>query len=169
LDVNTTDTLQPGKQVYPNYAIVPQDSSRYSKITEKLARYFGPPGPTMEDRGKKGVQISVVQAIEIVRLIKTKSENTWRDRTIDAVIDKIASKFGNKITLKFRTAKRSVGEDGFMASGTLSGLEDEDAKNGQIPTLWIMDVETTEGGKKFMYPTFVIPRKLDKLLMFNRG
>lgn len=174
LDVNTTDTLQPGKQVYPNYIIVPQDLAPYSKIVQQLAAHFGPPGPSMEKRGKEGAEISVVEAANLVKLIKTRSENTWSDRTIDAVVKTVAGKFGNRITLRSRTAKRTVREDGFMSTGALSGDEYENARNENVPTLWIIDAESTEDsfcgkGKKFMYPTLVIPDRLPKLIMFNRG
>src|SRR5260370_21754374 len=140
----------------------------------KLNGHFGPPGPGMEEKGKKGVTISVNEAVDLVQLIKTKSENTWQDKTIDAVVRKVAAKFGNKIALKFRSAERLVREEGFMSTGTLSGTEYENARKDTIPTLWIMTVESVEGsfcgkGKRFMYPTFVIPDGLPKLLMFNPG
>jgi Z1 domain-containing protein len=174
LDVNTTDTLRPGMQVYPNYVVVPQNPAAYSKLMAKLNSRFGPAGPSMEEKGKKGVTISVDEAVDLVQLIKTKSENTWRDKTIDAVIRKVAGKFGNKVTLRFRSADRLVREEGFMSTGTLSGDEYHNAGEESIPTLWIMSVESAEGsfcgkGKRFMYPTFVIPNGLPKLLMFNRG
>jgi len=174
LDVNTTDTLRPGMQVYPNYVVVPQNPAAYSKLMGKLNAFFGPSGPAMEEKGKKGVTISVEDALAFVRLIKTKSENTWRDKTIDAVIRKVAGKFGNRIALKFRSAERLVREKGFMSTGTLSGDEYQSAANEPLPTLWIMSVESADGsfcgnGKRFMYPTFVIPRGLPRLLMFNRG
>jgi hypothetical protein len=174
LDVNTTDTLQPGMQVYPNYVIVPQKATDYSKMMSKLNTRFGPSGPSMEVNGKKGVKISVNEAVDLIKHMKTKSKNTWRDKTIDAIVRKVTTKFGNKIMLKFRAAKRLVREEGFMSTGTLSGTEYETARNGDIPTLWIMAVESIQGsicgtGKKFMYPAFVIPKKLPKLLMFNRG
>lgn len=174
LDVNTTDTLRPGMQVYPNYVVVPQNAAAYSKLMAKLSAHFGSAEPSIEEKGKKGVIISVNEAVDLVQLIKTKSENTWRDKTIDAVIRKVAGKFGNRIALKFRSAERLVREEGFMSTGTLSGTEYENAGKESIPTLWIMSVESTEGsfcgkGKRFMYPTFVIPNGLPKLLMFNRG
>ncbi len=174
LDVNTTDTLQPGKQVFPNYVITPQDAKTYSKIEQLLSAHFGAPGSFAESKGKVGVKISVAQAIRLVKPIKTKSENTWRDKTICAVIERVASEFGNHINLKFRKAERAVGEGGFISTGTLSGTEYENAKNDATPTLWIMAVESAEGsfcgkGKRFMYPTFVIPNKLPKMLIFNKG
>jgi hypothetical protein len=173
LDVNKTDTLRPGMQVYPNYVAVPQNATAYSKLMAKLNSHFGPAGPSMDERGKKGVEISVGEAIGLVGLIKTKSENTWRDKTIDAVIGKVASKFGGRVNLKFRSAERSVRDEGFMSTGTLSGDEYQNATREPIPTLWIMSVESAEGsfcgsGKKFMYPTFVIPSALRKLLVFSR-
>lgn len=174
LDVNKTDTLRPGMQVYPNYVVVPQNAASYSKLMATLNTRFGPVGPSMEERGKKGVTISVAEAIGLVRLIKTRSENTWRDATIDAVIGKVASKFGGRVNLKFRYAERLVREEGFMSTGTLSGDEYRSSTEEPIPTLWIMSVESAEGsfcssGQKFMYPTFVVPKALRKLLIFNRG
>jgi hypothetical protein len=174
LNVNTTDTLRPRMQVYPNYVIVPQNQTAYSKLMSRLNGFFGPSGPPMEEKGKKGVTISINDALDLVQLVKTKSDNTWRDKTIDAVIRKVAGKFGNRVALKFRSAQRLVREEGFMSTGTLSGTEYENAVKDNVPTLWIMSVETAEGsfcgkGTLFMYPTFVIPNALPKLVMFSRG
>lgn len=174
LDVNTTDTLEPGKQVYPNYIVVPQVPAAYERIMAVLEKHFGRRGPSMEKKGKRGVIISGTEAGTLASLVKTRSENTWRDNTIDAVVEKVAGKFGRKVQLKFRKAKRFIPDDGFISTGTLSGTELESARGASLPTLWMMAVESTEGsacgtGRKFIYPTFVIPGKLRKLLMFNRG
>lgn len=174
LDVNSTDTLRPGMQVYPNYVLVPQKPAAYSKLMARLSARLGPLGAGMEEKGRKGVVISANEAADLVGLIRTKSENTWRDRTIDAVIKKVAEKFGNRVALKYRSAKRKIPEEGFMSTGTLSGDEYEKARSESMPTLWVMSVETVDGsfcsaGEKFIYPTFVIPERLPKLLMFNRG
>jgi hypothetical protein len=174
LDVNTTDTLLPGKQVYPNYVIVPQNAAAYAQVQAKLRAHFGDTASAMKNKGRVGVLIPIDEALELVKLIKTKSQNTWRDATIDAVIERVAHEFGDQVMLKFRTADRLIREEGFMSTGTISGPEDQTAKAGNIPTLWIMEVKSAEKsfcgtGKKFMYPTFVIPNALPKLLMFNRG
>lgn len=174
LDVNTTDTLLPGKQVFPNYIILPQSSTIYSKVEQQLAVHFGPAGPAMEAKGRSGKKISATDAVNLIKPLKTKSENTWSDKTIGAVIRKVASELGDQINLKFRKAERTVSENGFISTGTLSGLEYDAARNEETPTLWVMAVETTAGsfcgeGKKFMYPTLVIPNKLPKLLMFSRS
>lgn len=173
LDVNTTDTLEPGKQIYPNRIIIPQKSGSYSKIKTELLSRFGS-DILMEANGKIGTTITVDKAVELVKLIKTKSDNTWRDKTIDAVIHRVASEFNNEVALKFRHAKRTLREEGFMSTGTLSGAEYDSAKAAHTPTLWIMEVEIESGdvsgkGYKFMYPTFVIPDSLPRLLMFNKG
>jgi len=172
--VNTTDTLNPGKQVYPNFVIVPQRPSAFAKVLQKLEEHFDCQEEALEEKGRIGVIVAAARAVELVALIKTKSDNTWRDKTIQAVIKKIAGKFQNRVLLRFRSANRFVGDDGFFSTGVLSGPEDAEAKAADSPTLWIVLVETKArssvgGGKKLMYPTFVIPRKLEKLLMFSRA
>src|SRR5271156_845111 len=72
-------------------------------------------------------------------------ENAWRDATIGAVIEKIASKFGGRVLSRFRSAERLVKDEGFMSTGTLSGDEYQSATEKSIPTLWIMSVESSEG------------------------
>jgi hypothetical protein len=78
------------------------------------------------------------------------------------------------LTLRFRTADRTVRENGFISTGTLSGDELTDARAAALPTLWIMAARTTDrsavgGGLAFMYPTLVIPDNFPRLFMFNRG
>jgi hypothetical protein len=174
LSVNTADTLNPGKQVYPNIVTVPQPPSVFSKVLLKLEGYFDRNAEELEEVGREGVIISGKAAMELVSFIKTKSDNTWRDRTIPAVVEKIAGKFKKQVMLKFRSASRAVDKEGFFSTGVLSGPEYDEAKAASLPTLWIVAVETKAEsavgfGKKFMYPTFVIPGKLEKLLMFSRS
>ena len=173
LDVNKTDALIPGMQIYPNFIVLPQKKQARTSIRSKLQAHLGH-GSHLERRGKSGVKISVQEALSIVSAIKTRSRNTWRDATIEAVVKRVAREFGNEVMLKFRSARRTIAKDGFISTGTLSGDEFQTAKSEKMPTLWIIDVESTEqsgagGGLNFMYPTFVIPDSLPKLLIFNKG
>lgn len=177
LDVNKTDTIFPGMHIYPNYIGVPQNQRTYNKILGTLQGHFGT-APGTEDElqklGQSGVEISAQDAIALAKMIKTHSKNTWRDKTIGAIIDKVAVDFGGKISLKFRTAERSVREGGFIPTGTLAGDALSEARGASLPTLWIMAVRSKQdslccAGEKFMYPTFVIPQSFQKLYMFNRG
>lgn len=177
LDVKKVDTLSPGKQIYPNYIVLPQPPHVYAKVLGLVRGHLGFTNETeaqMHARARDNVTVDPDQAAAIIRHIKTKSKNTWRDGTIADVIRKVAEKFDDEILLRFRTAERRVGLDGFLSTGTLSGLEQTQARAAQIPTLWIMAVTTTQGsavgvGVKFMYPTLVIPNALPALFMFNRG
>jgi hypothetical protein len=177
LDVTNIDTLQPGMQVYPNYVTFPQDSRAYQRVLDLLRRRFHLPAASvseLEAVGPAGVEIGANEACDLVEPIRTGSRNTWRDRTINSIIKKVAASFGNRVTLRFRTARRRVREGGFISTGTLSGDELSSARAANTPTLWIMAVKTGEGSEvganlDFMYPTLVIPDSLPRLFMFNRG
>jgi len=128
----------------------------------------------MEDRGKQGVTINYSLAAALVKPIKTHSRNIWRDHTISEVIRRVASKFHGNVMLRFRTAERTVGDEGFISTGTLFGGEFQAAQQLNMPTLWVMSVTTLAGssvggGHRFMYPTFVIPDSYPNLFMYNRG
>ena len=129
----------------------------------------------MEDRGKQGVRINHLLATTLVKPIKTRSRNIWRDNTISEVIRRVATKLDGNVMLRFRTAERTVGDEGFLSTGALFGGEVTTARQLDIATLWVMAVTTTAGSagggglSLFMYPTFVIPDRYPKLFMFNRG
>lgn len=177
LDVKKTDTLSPGKHIYPNYIEVPQRRSSYDKILGLLRGHFGFTNETedqMDGRAPANVTVDIDEAIALIRPIKTKSKNTWRDGTIPDVVRKVAEKFNGRILLRFRTADRRVDSGGFIATGTLAGVALQQARTATIPTLWIMSAKTTVdsgigAGIRFMYPTFVVPNALPALFMFNRG
>ena len=177
LDVKKVDTLTPGKHIYPNYVVVPQEDSKYAKVLAGVrdALGFTTEGEdTMRARAPTNVEISPEVAIALVKPIKTGSKNTWRDSTIAEVVKKVAGKCGNRILLRFRTADRTIGAEGFIPTGTLSGTELAAARGLAIPTLWIMSAKPRQGSavgddKRFMYPTLVIPGRFPKLVMFNRG
>jgi hypothetical protein len=177
LDVGKIDTLQPGMHVFPNYIAVPQGPRAYARVLAQLRDHFEVPDGTpdqIEQAARAGVQIDAEAAVALVAPIRTGSRNTWRDSTISAVIRKVAGKLGNRVLLRFRTADRTVGHDGFISTGTLSGDELRDARAARIPTLYIMSARTTDrsavgGGQVFMYPTLVIPDRFPSLFMFNRG
>jgi hypothetical protein len=95
LDAKTMETIWPGQQIFPNYMNLPQSSKAYNKILRLVGGYFGVSDYTnikkLEAAGKRGVTISTDQAIEIVSLIKTKSKNSWHDKTISDVLQKLVS------------------------------------------------------------------------------
>jgi hypothetical protein len=177
LDVKRTDTLSPGKQIYPNYIVLPQDKGAYDKVLKLLRAELGFTNESesvMDKKSPTTVMINPDCAVAFVKLIKTKSKNTWRDSTIADVIRKVGGKFKKKIKLRFRTADRRIRAQGFLSTGTLSGDEVRNGQAARHPTLWIMSVEATAAsdvgaGTKFMYPTLVIPKSLPALFMFNRG
>ncbi len=177
LDVNKTGTLRPSMHIYPNYVSIPQNQKSYQKTLGLLREHLGFTTETVQEIsevGKIGKIITKEQAIALVKPIKTLSQNTWQDKTIDVVIEKVANQFGGNVLLKFRTADRRVREGGFISTGTLSGAELSQARdNEQMPTLWIMSANTTGEsaipGETFMYPTFVIPNNFPKLFLFNLG
>jgi Z1 domain len=177
LHPDKTDSLRPRMHIYPNYIVLPQSDIAYQKVLKGLRGYFGfktESEDQMENKGKQGIEISASEAAVLVKPIKTSSKNTWRDRTIGAAIEKIAGEYAGRVKLRFRRATRTVREGGFISTGTLSGDELDSARDAEIPTLWIMAVETTAessggAGLKFMYPTLVIPSSFPHLFMFNRG
>lgn len=178
LDVKKIDTLQPGKQLFPNHVILPQPTATYGKVLDLTRAALGIPAGRapdgMEDRGKGGVIIDVARAVALIKPIKTRSRNIWRDSTIADVIAKVAEKFDGRVMLRMRTAERTVGADGFISTGMLFGGEVTAARQAKVPTLWIIAATTTaasEGGagQLFVYPTFIIPDKYPTLFMFNRG
>jgi hypothetical protein len=177
LDVNKIDTLNPGKQIYPNYVIVPQKQRSYTKVLGLLGAHFHIAGGNetqIEAQAAGGVEIDAAAAVALVGLISTRSKNTWRDSSIATIVRKVAQAFEGRIMLRFRTADRRVGDDGFISTGTLSGDELREARAADSPTLWIMAARTTAAsaggaGQRFMYPTLVIPSRYPSLFMFNRG
>jgi hypothetical protein len=177
LEVGKIDTLQPGMHVYPNHIVVPQDPASYERVLAQLQTLFGIPGGTpaqIEVAVRPGIEITTNAARSLVAPIRTGSVNTWRDSTISDVIKKVAGSFDNRVSLRFRTAIRTVRDEGFISTGTLSGAELTAARDGAIPTLWIMAATTAAGsaagdGHPFMYPTFVIPKSFPSVFIFNRG
>jgi hypothetical protein len=177
LEVGKIDTLQPGMQVYPNFIVIPQPPPIYAKIITRLAALFAASSGTIEEierMARRGKEIDPVTAAALVAPIRTESKNTWRDSTISDVIKKVAGEFDDRIMVRFRRASRTVMEDGFISTGTLSGDELRTARAANRPTLWIMAVTTMPGSavganQRFVYPTFVIPDRFPSLFIFNRG
>ncbi len=178
LDVNRTDTLRPRMHIYPNYILVPQPERTYNKVLKMVAEHFDQPADAsdaeIEELAQDGVEISITDAVKLAKAIKTRSKNTWRDKTIEVVIEKVASHYDGRVLLRFRTANRRVDADGFFSTGAIGGPELTQAREEEIPTLWIISATATEAsatvaGQKFMYPSFVIPEEFPKLFMFNRG
>jgi Z1 domain len=176
LEVDNIETIRPGMQIYPNRIKLPQSPKTYTDVMEKVGRYLkadvGSPR-SLQSSGKAGVVISKNKAIEIVELIKTKSDNAWSDKTIKSVIDKLCQRLKSPILLKFRNAERKVEEEGTLSSGTISGREQDDGRALSMPTLWIMSVtaskDSLEGaGTVFTFPTVIVPDSLPKVFVFSR-
>lgn len=177
LEVGKIDTLQPGMHIYPNHIVVPQNARAYARVLEQIRTLLGLPDGTpdeIERRASGGALISSDAAVALVVSIRTQSRNTWRDGTIADVMRKVAGAMRNQVTFRFRTADRTIRENGFISTGTLSGEELRVARAAVVPTLWIMSATTTPGsapggGHRFIYPTFVIPDAFPNVFMFNRG
>jgi Z1 domain len=180
LDAKKIDTIVPGKQVFPNYIVLPQPDRVYEKALGLVRGHFGFTTESVDDivdKGRQGVMIDPMQAAALINPIKTRSRNIWRDNTIAEIIRRVSEKFGNQVMFRFRTAERTVGEDGFISTGMLFGGAGGDllvARAARVPTLWVMSVPTRAGsadgaGLKFMYPTLVVPDSYPTLFMFNRG
>jgi hypothetical protein len=177
LDVNRTDTLHPGMHIFPNYIVIPQGDRSYKKVLRLLVSQFDSRSDDTNDLERaaaNGKIITADEAIKLVGPIKTKSKNTWQDKTIAAVIRKLAELLGDRIQLRFRNADRLVRDEGFISTGTLAGDRLQAARAEEVPTLWIMAARSVAGsfcgeGKLFMYPTLVIPDRMEKLYMFNKG
>jgi hypothetical protein len=177
LEAGKIDTLQPGMHIYPNYIALPQTARAHGLVLQKVRQHFGRPNASadqFERVARTGVRISADEAAALVAPIKTKSKNTWRDGTIATVMKKVAEELGEQVLLRFRTARRTVREEGFIPTGTLSGAELQAARAADVPTLWVMAARTADGSavgtdQPFMYPTFVIPDRFPSLFIFNRG
>jgi len=177
LDVGKTDTLRPRMHIFPNYIIAPQPERTYNKVMGMIREHFDQTTGTdreVENLAQDGVEITTEDAIKLVKAIKTRSKNTWRDVSIAAVVKKVASHYDDRVLLRFRTADRRVDADGYFTSGAIGGPELAAARAEEIPTLWMISATATPAsaiaaGTQFMYPTFVIPEHFPKLFMFNRG
>jgi len=177
LDAKKIDTISPGKHVYPNYVVLPQQDRAYDRVLGLVRTHFGFTTESADDmapKGRQGVVINHAEAAALVQPIKTRSRNVWRDKTIAEIIRRVADKFGGRVMLRFRTAERRVDADGFMSSGMLFGGDLNAARSSAVPTLWIFAavtrLESADGaGLKFMYPTLVVPDSYPTLFMFNRG
>lgn len=174
LDVNTTESIYPGMQIYPNYMKLPQAPGAYKKIMKMVDIALNAKNPTeRESTGKKGCTISTEEVIKIVSLIKTKSSNSYNNKTIGAVIQKLSQRLSTDFLLKYRKADRTVGENGFLSQGTISGMEQNKGRQNSKPTLWIMSVSVKKNGKPgnnevFAFPTIIVPNRLPKVFVFSK-
>jgi len=178
LDVNTTDIIWPGMQIYPNYMRLPQTLKTYKYVMSLVATSLGINDwenniKEMERKGKIGIIVTVNKAIQILLQIRTNSLSSWQDKTIEVVIKKIGQRLGGRIKLKFREAERTIGENGLLAQGTISGKEQRDSQLDSIPTLWIMSVtgkpESMIGANQtFAFPTIIVPNSMPSLFVFSK-
>jgi len=174
LSVNTTETVWAGMQIYPNYMRLPQTSMSYRTIMGIVSKELNANNESeMIASGKVGTVISVDKAIEIVSNIKTKSQNSWHDKTIKDVLNKLDQKLNTGVRLKFRKAVRKIEEGGFLAQGTISGTEQDTGRADSMPTLWIMSVtgasDSKVGANKiFVFPTIIVPNCLENVFVFSK-
>jgi plasmid maintenance system antidote protein VapI len=176
LDINTTETVWPGMQIYPNYMSLPQSTSTYSKVIEMCAKACGLTTSDVKkivSKSKNGVTITADNAIQIVSHIKTKSKTSWHDKTIADVIRKLAQRLGNNFLLRFREANRTVQTGGFLPQGTISGTEQTAGRAEAMPTLWIMSVTGSydydpNSKEIFVFPTIIVPNGLPKVFVFSK-
>ena len=175
LDINTTETIYGGMQIYPNYLKLPQKTSSYDNILLEIAELLGANIENkrdMEKKGAAGVVIPVSKAVELISQIKTKSKNAWNDKSICEVLEKICEDH-DTVNLYFRSTERTIGENGFLSSGTISGAVQVAARAKNIPTLWIMDATANPdsdsyANEQFILPSIIVPNNLPNIFIFNK-
>jgi hypothetical protein len=176
LDVESVEAVGPGVQIYPNRMKLPQSKKTIKETWTLLRKVFNVANgdkKLLESRGKAGALISLNEAKRILSLIKTQSENSWHDHSIQTVLTKLSEKLGSRIRLKYRPAERAILADGIISSGTLGGPEQEAARRDEYTTLFIMDVtpKNKPGSvaiQPFIFPTVVVPRRLPRVFVFSK-
>ncbi|HMH34694.1 MAG TPA: Z1 domain-containing protein, partial [Puia sp.] len=176
LDYESVEAVGPGMQIYPNRMKLPQQTKTVDEAWDMLFRFFNVRNrdqARLESLGKIGVLISIEQAKGLLSGIKTLSQNSWHDKSIQTVLTKLSERLGSRIRLKYRPAERTILEDGIISSGTLSGAEQDTARRDQFTTLWIMDVTPRRQQASlvlpaFIFPTIVVPRQLPRVFVFSK-
>ncbi|HLA52758.1 MAG TPA: Z1 domain-containing protein, partial [Flavitalea sp.] len=176
LDANSVESITPGEQIYPNRMRLPQAPRSVNQVWTKLFEVLNVRNKNHQRlvaSGRNGVLVSIEDAIELIASIRTNSENSWHDSSIQTVLTKLCENLGGRIRLKYRPAERTILEDGVISSGTLSGAEQATARLDQYPTLWIMDVtpRVPAGAPAlpvFMFPTIVVPSRLPSVFVFTK-
>jgi hypothetical protein len=177
LDAEAVETVVAGMQLFPN-RMKKQTAKSIKEIWSLLFRHFGVRDKIgLNNKARTGsVTISIDDALDIVKLIKTRSESSWHDKSIADVLRKVSERLGKRVLLKYRPASRNVvddGDAGLISSGTLSGAEQNQGRAQANPTLWIMDVtpNTQQSLDKFgilMFPTVIVPNILPKVFLFSK-
>jgi hypothetical protein len=176
LDANSVESITPGEQIYPNRMRLPQTERSIDEIWVRLFELFGIANNNHQRLvtvGRNGTLVSIEDAVELIACIRTNSENSWHDSSIQTVVTKLCEKLGGQIRLKYRPAERTILEGGMISSGTLSGAEQNTARRDQYTTLWIMDVTpripTGQALQPaFMFPTIVVPSRLPSVFVFTK-
>lgn len=172
LDGPRTKTIFPGRQIFPNRPIFKKGEVelRFSEIEESLRRL----NPDY-DTDQSGLPIDVSDAIKLLGLIKTNATNLWSDKQIPAYLTTFAKQMKtDKVLLRFRTTDRNADDltDGHLSQGVLAGDRLQQARDGEIPTVWVFKVSGKGkgwDGVDFFYPTIVAPSKLDSSFVFNKS
>ncbi len=126
LDIDNVEAIGPGMQIYPNRMKLPQSIKSLSLLWDMLYKLFKIPKgdiAKLKALGNTGVTISTIEANNLVLQIKTLSKNSWHDRSINDVLTKLSQRLDSKVLLKYRSAERTLLDDGILSSGTLSGAE----------------------------------------------
>jgi hypothetical protein len=178
LNANTTEAIWPGMQIYPNYMRLPQAAKSYTEVMSIVASALKEldwenDATGLNSKGVLGVQVDHSTIENILKKIRSKSTNAWSDKTIPDVVEKLVQRLGNSFMLRYRTAERTIGDNGFLAQGTISGREQSEARALRMPTLWIMSVtgkpDSIYGaGETFVFPTLIVPDSLPRLFLFNK-
>jgi hypothetical protein len=174
LDARKVEVIVPGKQIYPNYPFfsAPQAGLIAAKVRSKLSELF----PAYAVDGREGIEISTVQAQQLVSLIKTNGTNVWNDRKVPMILSYLGQHSKKGVVLKYRQAERSPGDDrGLLEQGVLTGSVVTADSSGDRPVLWVFEMRFTAGngpagwdGTQFFYPTLVLPKK-SPLVVFNKS
>lgn len=174
IDATHTKVLLPGRQLYPDVPISDPDIASvtlervYNTIREIVPSFDS----SNRDAAQQGVNISIEDAVKLVKLIKTKSKNKWQDKQIPDILMTLKQQLGNSVRLCYRTApRRAAGANGELPVGVLGGEAVSISADRNIPTLWLIEISGSKSynwqGTPFIYPTIVFPRSM-KPLIFNQ-
>jgi len=177
LDSINIDYLIPGQQIYPDYPYLqnPKTTNARKKVLKKLKEIFAV--SDLADVDHNGKEISTDDAIQLISLVKSSATNRWRDKNIPAILSDLKLRLGDGVTIKFRKAERTAGdENGLLLQGVLAGEEVKQSAAIGKPVLWLIDasfnkkkkVQDWNNDSRFMYPTIVLPQNTE-LVIFNKS
>jgi hypothetical protein len=165
ISAHAVGTIVPGRQFFPD---IPKYGSEVTSVRDRVMKKLANIFPDYLTEGAVGIDISSDDAIALLKPIKTDAENSWSDKMVREQLRSVASKFGDKVKLRFRKAPERAGSDfagrRVLPTGVLNGSEVESSREVGYPVLWIFevgeDVKDKWEGETFVYPTVVFPRKM---------